>query len=210
MKTFPVQLNLEGRTCLVIGGGSVALRKIRSLLECGAAVQVISPEVVPEIEGLAAEGKVTLIKRCYRESDLRSAFLVVSATDDNAVNHRVAQDCAARNILVNVVDNPQISTFIMPATVRQGDLTITVSTNGTSPLFAAKLCQQFRQQFGPEYAELLELLGNLRQEILSKVSDPKQRRSIFASLVESDLLQLLREGDETRVKERIDECISLL
>lgn len=209
IRTFPLNLNIKDRHCLVVGGGTVAKRKVLSLLDCGAKVYIVSPTLVWELKELVEQVMVEWIDRHYHVSDLQSKFVVISATDNDYINDRVARDCSERDILVNVVDNAELSTFIMPATVRQGDLTIAVSTNGNSPLLAAKLCQQFRKDFGPEYAEFLEILGNLRQEVLANVSNPEQRLAIFASLVESDLLQLLKDKDETKVKERIDECISL-
>ncbi len=206
-KLFPVLLDLKNKPCLVIGGGKVALRKILALKECGARVQVVSPDAEPRIREMAAQKMLTWTRRAYAPTYLEGVILVICATDDYKLNDRVARHCAERGILVNAVDSRDQSSFLMPAVMRRGDLTIAVSTNGTSPAFAVKLCRQFQEEFGPEYQTLLARLGDLREEIIAKIPDPERRRSVFASLVDSELLELIRVGDERKLKERIDQCI---
>jgi precorrin-2 dehydrogenase/sirohydrochlorin ferrochelatase len=207
---YPAYLNLTNKKCLVIGGGEVAARKVISLLECDAEVTVISPECTQVLHQLVAEGKIHYIQRRYDSSDLEDAFLVISATDNQEVNKQVAAGCFAKGILVNVVDVPDLCNFFVPSVVRRGDLAISISTGGKSPLLAAKLREQLEGQFGTEYEEFLEILGRVRQQVLAECDDPAKRRKIFQRLVESDLLQLLKDGKESSAKERVNQCLSLL
>ncbi|MFZ5641100.1 MAG: precorrin-2 dehydrogenase/sirohydrochlorin ferrochelatase family protein, partial [Bacillota bacterium] len=135
--------------------------------------------------------------------DLESAFLVISATDDEKINRRVAVDCLERNILINVVDDPAKCNFIVPAVFRQGALSVSVSTEGKSPMLARKIREDLPAVFGPEYGEFLELMGDLREQIINTVAVPEERRRLFYDLVNSDILELLKNGQHEKVKERI-------
>lgn len=190
---FPVNLDLKDRKCLVIGGGRVAERKVRSLLHCGAEVWVASPELTEGLEKLVEEGAVHFVSRCYATEDLDGCFLVISAADDREVNSRVADDCLARNIPVNVVDDPVRCSFTVPSVLRRGPLCIAVSTTGKSPLLAKKIREELEDLFGPEYAEFLELMGEIRNRVIKNVPDKETRRRIFECLVNSDILELVRE-----------------
>lgn len=206
-QNYPVYLNLTGRLCIVVGGGKVAERKVQSLLESGARVRVISPGAsyaLLEAEGL---GKIELVLREYSSNDIAGAFLVISATDNDQINRLVADDCFQRNILVNVVDDPPKCNFIVPAVVRRGALSIAISTDGKSPALAQKIKTDLEKQYGPEYAELLEILGELRSKVIAGVKDIERRRVIFKRVVDSDLLELLRKGEQERVKERIEDVL---
>jgi siroheme synthase-like protein len=162
MSYYPVFLDVKNRRCIVIGGGSVALRKVTALLEAGAAVTVVAPDVVPELRQMAADNKITLAERAYRAGDLAGAFVVVAATDDREANRRVAADAQEHRCLVNAVDDAGCSDFIVPSTVTRGALTIAVSTGGRSPALARKLRERLEDQYGDEYADLVEMAGNVR------------------------------------------------
>ncbi|WP_418790411.1 precorrin-2 dehydrogenase/sirohydrochlorin ferrochelatase family protein [Phosphitispora sp. TUW77] len=200
---YPVYLNLDGKKCLVVGGGKVAERKIRSILEAGARAYVVSPELTDWLEEAALKGKITAIRRNYTTTDLENAFIVISATDSQVINSRVASECRDRNILVNVVDCPADCNFIVPAVFRQGALSISISTDGKSPMLARRIKEDMETKFGPEYHEFLELMSNLREQIIKKFSDEEQRRDMFKKLVYSDIIQLLKDGQREKVKERI-------
>jgi precorrin-2 dehydrogenase/sirohydrochlorin ferrochelatase len=212
---FPVNLNLRGRKCLVVGGGSVAVRKVKSLLQCGAETWIVSPEFTSELEKLAAQSKISLIHRSYDTGDLQNCFLVISAADDPSVNSRVADDCFARNIPVNVVDDPARCSFTVPSVLRRGSLCIAVSTGGRSPLLARKIREEMENSFGPEYARFLELMGEIRSKVIRDIPDIQTRRRIFECLINSDILELTRRSEDQNddlndlIEKRIMQCISL-
>lgn len=205
---FPIAFNLRNRKCLVVGGGRVAERKVRSLLQCGAEVWVVSPELTGGLEKLAEEGAINLVSRRYAAEDLDGCFLVISAADDRSINSRVADDCFARNILVNVVDDPARCSFTVPSVLRRGSLCITVSTEGKSPLLAKKIREELEDLFGPEYAEFLDLMGEVRSRVIRDIPDAETRRRIFECLINSDILELIREGRKELIEERIAQCMS--
>ena len=167
MKTYPICLiDLEQQRCVVIGGGKVAARKIAGLVDAGARVQVISPEIDPEIVEIAAAGQALINQRAYSPGDLQGAFLAIAATDDPAINHAVWEEARSSGTLINVVDDPQHSNFIVPALVRRGELTIAITTGGGSPALARRLREQFEELIGPEYGELAAILSELRPVLL--------------------------------------------
>lgn len=204
---YPIYLNLKNQKCLVVGGGKVAERKVQSLLECGADVHVVSPELTPVLQELAREGKITYVKRGYATTDLEGAFLVIGSTNDERVNKRIADDCFERNMPVNIVDDPPKCNFIVPAVVRQGSLSISISTDGKSPVLARKIRERFEEEFGPEYASFLELMGDLRKKIIATVPEESERRQIFEELAECGILELLKEGKDEDAKERINHVL---
>lgn len=204
---YPVYLNLTDRLCIVVGGGKVAERKVHSLLECGARVRVISPEASQAILTLGSLGRIELVRREYYSDDVAGAFLVISAVANEQVNAQVADDCFQRNIPVNVVDDPEKCSFIVPAVLRRGALSIAISTDGKSPTLAQKIKNDLKSQYGPEYAELLEILGELRVRVIAGVKDIERRRVIFQQVVNSDILELLRKDEKEKVKERIEDVL---
>jgi precorrin-2 dehydrogenase/sirohydrochlorin ferrochelatase len=129
---FPINLNLRDRKCLVIGGGKIAERKVESLLSSGAEIALVSPKITRNLENLAEKGVIKFINRQYTDNDLNDCFLVIVATDNRELNHKVANDCLSRNILVNVVDDPKMCNFTVPSVLRRGSLCIAVSTDGKS------------------------------------------------------------------------------
>lgn len=209
MKYYPVYLNLRGRRCVVIGGGSVAEGKARSLLEAEAQVVVVSPRLTPALKRLAGENRLTHVPRGYRSGDLAGAFLAISAANDRAVNEQVWQEAVEREILINVVDDPPHCTFIAPSIVRRGDLTIAISTGGRAPALAARLRQQLERSIGYEYARFLELVGAMRTPFAARYPDFEQRRALWYQLVDSDVFDLLRQGNEPGARRRIAEIMSI-
>ena len=196
-------LKLENENCLVVGGGRVAERKVKALLESGANITVVSPDLTPYLRELKEKGVIRHIDRKYQDSDLEGMFLVISATDDESVNKRVSDQCFARKILVNVVDDPPKCSFFVPAVVRRGDLTIAISTGGKSPMLAARIREQLEKQYGVEYAELLKLLGDIRQELKESVPDVEQRRKILERIVELRSLLLFDKKSYKDIKELV-------
>jgi precorrin-2 dehydrogenase / sirohydrochlorin ferrochelatase len=193
MRYYPIQLDIRGRNCLVVGGGGVGTRKAKSLLACGAQVTVVSPAVTDGLRGLAARGDIMLLEREYASGDLQGMFLVIGATDDEGLNRRVSADAERLRILCNISDRPEICNFILPAVVQRGDLVITVSTSGKSPALAKKLRKALQSQFGEEYAVLLNLMGAIRERLLAEAHAPEEHKFIFERIVHSDILTWIRE-----------------
>jgi precorrin-2 dehydrogenase/sirohydrochlorin ferrochelatase len=187
----------------VVGGGSVAERKVLSLLACGAKVKVVSPSLTPTLQDLASKGKINYRRGTFEIADLENMFLVIAATDRDEVNHRIATEAMARNMLVNVVDDPPYGNFYVPAVLRRGSLQIAISTDGKSPLLARKIKEELEERYGPEYGILVDLLGEIRHDILNKITDPRKRRELLEAIVDDETLQLLAGGELEKAKERV-------
>ena len=203
MPYYPVSLDLRGRPCIVIGGGKVAERKVRGLLACEAEVQVISPELTPGLSDLFRAGRLTWQDRDYRPGDLEGGFLVIAATDNEQVQQQTFEEAEERNILINVADVPARCNFILPATVRQGDLTISVSTGGKSPALAKQLRQQLEKSFGPEYRTVADILGGLRREILALGLPQAENEVLFNKLLHRDMAHWVKDREWEKVEHHI-------
>jgi precorrin-2 dehydrogenase/sirohydrochlorin ferrochelatase len=162
---YPVFLNISGRKCVVVGGGQVALRKVRGLLECGADVRVVSPDLCAELDRLAEDGEITVLRGPYRKDVLEGSLLAIAATDDNGINREVVEEARGSGVLVNVVDGARDSDFIAPSCSRRGNITLAVSTAGSSPALARKIRSVLENVFGEEYAELADLVEEVRAEL---------------------------------------------
>jgi precorrin-2 dehydrogenase len=176
-------IDLDGRDCLVVGGGPVALEKTQGLLECGARVTVVSPQVVPELQ----QSPVEWLRRGYRASDLDGRYLVVAATSTTSVNRRVFADAEARALLCNVADVPELCSFILPAVHREGPVAVAVSTGGASPALAQRIRDEIAERIGPEHAELAHRLRALRPWAKRHLPTYEARRDYFRQLVEDAL-----------------------
>jgi len=199
-----LMVDLTGRRCLVVGGGVVAERKVRALLEAGGEVLVVSPALTPGLEALKREGRIVHLARPYQPGDLAGSFLVFGATDDHRVNRRLADEAKAAGVLANMGDSPTSGTFLAPAVLTRGDLVIAISTGGDSPALARKIREDLESVYGEEYAELLNVLERVRERAKREVADQGRRRALLERAVESDLLRVIRTGDVAGV-ERIVE-----
>ncbi|MFQ5900587.1 MAG: bifunctional precorrin-2 dehydrogenase/sirohydrochlorin ferrochelatase [Thermodesulfobacteriota bacterium] len=213
MKYYPVFLNIRDRLCVVIGGGKVAERKVLSLLEAGARVNVISPEITPTLKALVQEGRVTHYGRLYQSGDIRDAFIAYTTIGDREVNERIAQEACINGTMLNIADIPDKCDFIVPSIVRREDLIIAVSTSGNSPAMAKMIREELETSYGWEYGVFLNLMGAIRARLLTKGQDSSYNKSLFLKLVSSPLLKFIREGKEKEVdkilKEVLDEGFSL-
>lgn len=200
---FPICLDIQGRCCVVVGGGRVAERKVAILLEHGGRVRVISPELTPGLRRRHEAGEVEWRAASYQEGDLAEAFLVIAATDDAAVQARVYAEAKEHQILVNVADVPKWCNFILPATVRRGALSIAVSTGGKSPALAKRLRQELATRFGPEYGELTDILGRLRPLVLAMGRPHLENQELFSRLLHDDFPTWVRERNWPRIAEHL-------
>ena len=193
MRYYPVYLDIRDRHCLVVGGGSVGTRKVKTLLVCGGRVTVISPTVSASLDTLVRSGRVELKQRAYSQSDLEGVFLVIGATDDQDLNRRISADAARKNLLCNIADRPEICNFVLPSIVNRGDLTISISTAGKSPAMAKQVRKELEQQFGPEYANVLRLMGAVRKKLLRQKHEPEAHKPLFEKLIHGGLRELIRD-----------------
>lgn len=206
-KYYPINLNLEGKKCVVVGAGSVAERKVRRLLECGARVEVVAPVVEKRLEKLARAGKVILKKNHINLRDINDSFLVICATGDRRINSLVSRYCQESRILVNVVDSPAECSFTLPAIVKRGDLLISISTSGASPALAKKIRKDLEKNFGKEYTMFLNLMKRLRPKVITKIKNLNTRKIFFEKAVNSNIIQLLRVGKERQAKAKLEQML---
>lgn len=209
MDTYPISLiGLAERRCVVIGGGVVAARKVAGLLAARAAVTVISPALTPELDRLAADGAVQALRRPYQPGDLAGAFLVIAATDDPAVNQAVWAEANEQGCLVNAVDDPAHSNFIVPAIVRRDEITVAIQTGGASPALARRLRERLEAVFGPEYGVLARLLAELRPELMARFAPGQPRLAAALRLVDSDVLEIIRRDGAEAARARLVELLA--
>ncbi len=200
---YPILIDLRGRRCVVVGGGPVAERKVMRLLESGAAVHVVARAATPKLEALASSGQIRLSRRGASPDDLTGALLVFVATDDAAVNRALAGSAREGGGLVNVADDPDACSFMLPAVFRRGDLTIAVSTAGGSPALAKRLRERLEATIGPEYEAFLAALRILREQAHAQIPDAALRQALYRQAVDSDLFTVAAGGDREAVMARI-------
>lgn len=206
MKVYPVFLiGLEKKRCIVVGGGSEAERKVEGLLDCEAAVTLIGPEITERTRERAEDGTIAWIPREYEPGDLRGAFLVIATGRDPAINERIWREAESGGALVNVTDDPPHCNFIAGSVVRRGPLAVAVSTSGCAPALAVRIRERIEREFGPEFASFLGLLQELREPLAARYPDFEVRRAIWYELVDSDVIDLLREGREDLARARLAE-----
>jgi len=203
--TFPINLYLDGRPCLVVGGGRVAFRKARSLIAAGAQVTVVSPGFCPEL--LQLEG-LQLIDEPFDDRHVAGAILVFAATDDPEVNSRVAHAAREAGAWANVVDTPAECDFIVPSVLARGELTLSVCSGGAAPALSRRLRESLEEQFPPAYADYVALLAELRALILASIPDIARRRPIFERLADAATWDLFQAEGPDAVRRLADELIA--
>jgi precorrin-2 dehydrogenase / sirohydrochlorin ferrochelatase len=204
--SYPIALVLDGKPCLVVGGGEIADGKLDALLLTGAVVTVVSPEVRPRIATLAAEGQITLQRRTYRPSDLDSTYLVIAATDDRPLNAQVVTEARAAGILTQAVDDIPYCDFFAVAIVRRGDLQLGISTNGRSPAFARWMRERLDTELPAEYGDLLAVLGDIRDAI--KAGGPIPAYEHWQAAITDEVIAALAASDRETATSRIYERVS--
>ncbi len=207
MNLFPVQLNVRGRVCIIIGAGNVAARKAVSLLECGASVMIVAPEAVDAVQALAREGRIAWRREAYEAGCLAGAFLLFAATNSRTVNAQAMQEARARGILACDASAPQDGDFVSPSVLRRGDLTLTVSTGGGSPTLAAVVREDLAAQYGPEWELLTQTIGSLRADIQAAGDERARRQAVRRILADERVRALLARGSLVEAAERARECL---
>jgi siroheme synthase-like protein len=207
MGYYPVSLELEGRRCVVVGGGVIAERRVEALLEAGADVTLVSPALTPALESLVAAGRIRHVARAYEPGDLAGAALALSATDDGAVTPAVAREARERGVWMNAADDPQHCSFILPGLVRRGVLTVAVGSGGASPALTRALREHLDGALGPEWAALGELAARARLDLRAAgraVGAQAWRRALAA-----DVRALLAAGRVDDAREELRARLEL-
>lgn len=202
---YPVNLVVAGRRCVVVGAGRIAARKIDALLAAGADVHVVAPVVGPEVLAWADARRLTLTERPFTATDLDDAWLATTATGDPAVDHSVFEAGAARRVWVNSADDPANCSFTLMSVVRQGDLVVAIGTGGRSPALAAWLRRRLGEELGPEYATLLDVLSEAREEL--RAAGRSTEAPDWQSALDSGMLDLIRSGNLEEAKEILRACL---
>jgi precorrin-2 dehydrogenase/sirohydrochlorin ferrochelatase len=203
---YPVTLDLDGRPCLVVGGGVIAERKVRGLLEAGARVTVVSPALSPVLVALATDSRVTWRRRAYTLGDAAGFFLVMVATDDGVVNDAVAVEARAGGALVNCADDPDRCDFILPAVLRRGALTVAVSTGGASPTLARVVREELDAVLPADYAALTRVVGEVRRTLRARGVSPDAE--CWVSALDAEVRRLVTAGRSAEARERLEGRLS--
>lgn len=203
---YPLFADLSGRKVVVVGGGAIAEEKVGHLLACGAAVEVVSPEVTGQIGEWAEQGRLEICRRNYEQGDIAGAWLVVVACGVDEVNRQIYGLCREERIFCNIVDVTELCSYQVPAVCRRGPLQIAVSTSGKSPALAKRIRRQLEQQFDAAYERFLEVLSELRGYLKDRYPDDLARRSaILERLVQSEALDLIRQGRDEELERLVEE-----
>jgi precorrin-2 dehydrogenase / sirohydrochlorin ferrochelatase len=205
-KYYPVFLDLDGRLCVVVGGGMVAFRKVEALLSNGATVRVVAPEISRSI--LRLQDLEIRTKR-YDKADLKDAFLVFAATDSEEINKEVSMDALNLNVFCNVVDTPGLCSFIVPSVVEKGPIKIAISTGGISPALSKKLREELTAAIGNEYEVLARILGRIRPIVVSQIGGTEAHKRVFETLINSSLPEAIRKSRKDEVKSILRQAIGV-
>lgn len=217
---FPILLQLKNQSCLVLGGGRVACRKTVSMLQAGARVTVISPEVVSELMEMARDEKINWIQRPYQYGDLAGYRIAFAATNQPEVHEACRKEAESCGTLLNVVDVTDLCDFIMPAVHQQGDLLMMVCSQGTSPMLSKRLRKELQERYGPEYGTLTTVMGELRLQAFQDLQEIRQRTRMFRYLIEegpmdealklpeAEARELLWQAYRVHLKEILDQQIN--
>ena len=192
---YPMNIELKNVRCVVLGGGHVALRKVKTLLSAEAEVMVIAPEAEPGILELAAQGKISYSRASYTRGDLMGAKLVILATNDSAVNNAAGDEAREFGILVNAPKEPERSDFSVPASVRRGSLLLTVSTGNNSPGLSRYIREKLEEDFPEVLSEWLEVLHALREEMKDKLPTSRDREAFWRYALNDRLLDMVKQGN---------------
>jgi len=213
---YPAFINLQGKQCVVVGGGKVAERKALALLRSGAKVKVISPDLTDALENQKKKGNITHIKRRYRKGDLNGAFLTIASTSDEKTNKLVSETAPC---LINVVDKPEMANFIVPSVINRGLLTIAISTAGASPAMAKAIRKELELIYNKDFGHFLSFLKQLRKKAIKGISDNtgsqslrlsgarKKREGLLKEIASREILNILRKSGFKAAKSKVLEKI---
>jgi len=208
MAEYPIFLELSGRRVVVIGGGAVAIRKAQSLLAAGARLVVVSKDINDALTALCQGTNAELIKSKYSKDYIAEAVLVIAATNKPELNRRIYKDCQELEILCNVVDEPELCDFLVPAVVKRGDLQIAIGTAGNCPAYAGHLRRKLEQTFTDKHGKFLAELETLRKRIIKDVPDPADRKTLLGQLVDDNSFEYFIKNGPAQWQAYADRLIS--
>ncbi len=201
---LPIFVDLTGKPVVVVGGGLVAARKVESLVKAGAIVKVIAPVVVDEI---VQYPDVRIELREYEEDDLEGAFLVIAATHSDKTNRAVSEEALYRRIFCNVVDRPDLCSFIVPSVVERGPIKVAISTGGFSPALSRRLRALIGKNIGDEYVGLAAILGLIRPIVRSQAGSAEDHKRVFELIIGSELIDAVRSGDRKQAEDILFQAL---
>lgn len=207
MAKYPIFLELKGRRAVVIGAGAVALRKAQSLLDAGARLVVISERADEAMTALCRQANAELVKSGYSKDHLVGAALVIAATSNRRLNEQIYKDCQQLEILCNVVDQPELCDFFVPAVIKRGDLQIAISTEGDCPAYAGHLRKKLEQIFTEQHGEFLAQLETLRESIIKMMPNPADRKALLGQLVEDESFEYFVQNGSAAWRDRAEKII---
>jgi uroporphyrin-III C-methyltransferase/precorrin-2 dehydrogenase/sirohydrochlorin ferrochelatase len=209
MEFLPVFMNLRGRPALVVGGGEVAERKVGLLREAGAEVTVVSPALAPVLQKEVAAGTVRHRNKRFEPADLDGVVLVIAATDDEAVNRQISELAQARNLPVNVVDNPELCSFIMPSIIDRSPVQIAVSTGGASPVLARLLRAKLEAAIPSSYGRLAAMVASFRDQVKARFTDTNARRNFWEGVLQGRIAEMVFAGKDDEARKAIEKAIAV-
>jgi precorrin-2 dehydrogenase/sirohydrochlorin ferrochelatase len=203
-KFYPLFIDISQKHCTVVGGGSIAARKTKDLISYGAKIRLISKEICDELKHYAENKTIEWVSENYKEGQINGSFLVIAATNNNKVNKQIYEEAKQKGIMVNVIDSPELCSFIVPSRVVQGDLNIAISTNGKSPLLSKKIRQELESYYGPEYAEFIDIIGNIKTRSLTEISSEYFRRELLNDVFSLNWLEKIKASNSSSLKAEIE------
>jgi len=192
---YPITLKLKGKLCVVVGGGKIAFNKIGPLLQAEAAVTVVSPEIIPEIESLHLEGKINVLKKEVEDDDYKDAFLIIAATNFPEVNAEIYEK-AKHAKLINVITDSELGNFHIPATFTRGRLQISVATGGASPLLAKKIRDELEEKYDDTYEDYLEFLYEVRMKVKQSLLSKEEKRELYKEAIDEKYKHSIKERNQ--------------
>ena len=205
MKFYPLNLDIKNKSCVVIGGGQVALRKIRGLLAAGASVKVIAPEICAGVEELFQRGKISLLRKNFSPDMLGDEIILIAATNNPEVNRQAAESAQSKKILVNVVDGG--GNFNVPSKIQRGDLLLTISTGGKSPAFSKFIREMLELELGENFGAGLELIARCREKVKEISSDSQARKNFWEEFLTEEIWELLKFGLLDELEDKINYAL---
>ncbi|PID71865.1 MAG: siroheme synthase [Desulfobulbus propionicus] len=204
---YPICLQLTNKLCVVIGGGGVAERKVKEILSQHGCVRLISPDLTEYLQQLVKNEHIEWWNKEYSTGDLAGAFLVFAATSNTKVQQQILADANQQNVLINVADHPDCCDFHVPASIHRGELTIAISTNGKSPAMSAMVRKRLEPHIGEEFGVLLELMSQVRQQVIGSVAQQQEKRILFQKIFDEDILGWIKQGQWELVASHIENVL---
>ena len=200
MKFYPVNINIQNKKCVVVGGGKIAYDKIIGLLEAGAQIEVIAPKICPQLENL--RDKVKIVREEYSAEKISEGVILIAATNNSELNAQIAKDARAKNFLVNIVDDIS-SDFIVPSRIRRGDFLLAISTGGSSPAFSKFARKMLEQEFNENFGAAVEIISKYRQEVIKKLPTHELRIKFWQEVLTPEFWEIIKRGEISKLEKKI-------